>query len=138
MFVLAEAAALTVQAVPAVRAHPLPAVFTVEARLAQTGAIDVVAARPVSAVTHTFTVLPVRARSTLLFTPEGRETHRCETAGAMGEDAQVCLSDSKAKPSVFLQLCRINMLRLLLFADVTAKTCSVFLSLTNPNSSQRT
>lgn len=74
VFLLAEARALTVHAVCSGCAHPVPAVWTAEARLTQAGSIDVVAARPVSTVTHTLTVLPVGACSTLLITPVTSET----------------------------------------------------------------
>lgn len=69
VFVLTETRALTVHAIYAVWAHPVPAVRTAEARLAQTGSIDVVAARTVSTVAHAFTVLSVTTCSTLLLTP---------------------------------------------------------------------
>ena len=59
----------TGKAVGAVRTHPLPAVWSTEARLAQTASVDVVAARSVGAVTHAFTVLPIAADRTLLTAP---------------------------------------------------------------------
>lgn len=69
VFVLAKTQALTVHAVFARCTHPVPAVWTTEARLAEAASIDVVAACAVSTVTHTFTVLTIRACSTLLITP---------------------------------------------------------------------
>lgn len=74
VFVLAETGALTVHAVFTGRTHPVPAVWPAEARLAQAASVDVVAACTVRTVTHTFTVLTVRACSTLLIAPEGRNT----------------------------------------------------------------
>lgn len=74
MFVLAETAAFTVHAVFARCAHPVPAVWPAEARLAQAASVDVVAARAVGTVAHTFTVLTIGACSTLLVTPEGSST----------------------------------------------------------------
>lgn len=95
MFVLAETGALTVHAVFTGRTHPVPAVWPAEARLAQAASVDVVAARTVRTVTHTFTVLTVRACSTLLIAPEGRNTgggviNTRRRAGRTGSRAQVC------------------------------------------------
>lgn len=69
MLVLAEAAAFTVHAVFPGRTHPVPAVRPAEARLAEAGAVDVVAAT-VGALAHAFAVLTVAARGALLVAPE--------------------------------------------------------------------
>lgn len=87
MFVLAEAGAFTVHAVFARCTHPVPAVWTTEARLTQAASIDVVAACTVSAVAHTFAVLTVSACSALLIAPEdsntecGTDAQKNETTG---------------------------------------------------------
>lgn len=72
VFVLTETRAFTVHAIFARLAHPVPAVWTTEARLTETASINVVAACTISTVTHTFTVLTIGACSTVLVTPEGR------------------------------------------------------------------
>lgn len=69
MLVLAEAAAFTVHAVFAGWTHPVPAVRAAEARLAEAGPVDVVAAT-VGALAHAFAVLTVAACSALLVAPE--------------------------------------------------------------------
>lgn len=72
VFVLTETRAFTVHAIFARLAHPVPAVWTTEARLTETASINVVAACTISTVTHTFAVLTIGACSTVLVTPEGR------------------------------------------------------------------
>lgn len=70
MFVLAETGAFAVHAVFARETHPVPAVWTAEARLTKAASVDVVAACAVSTVAHAFAVLAVGACSALLVAPE--------------------------------------------------------------------
>lgn len=71
MLVLAQTAAFTVHAVFAGWTHPVPAVWAAEARLAEAGPVDVVAAT-VGALAHAFAVLTVAACGALLVAPEDR------------------------------------------------------------------
>lgn len=82
MFVLTEARALAVEAVAARLAHPVPAVWAAEARLAEAAPVDVVAPGAVGAVALAFTVLAVGAGGAFLGTPEdaGRKTRLTSAA----------------------------------------------------------
>lgn len=109
VFVLAETRALTVHAIYAVWAHPVPAVRTAEARLAQTGSIDVVAARTVSTVAHAFAVLSVTTCSTLLLTPVTSEAFSTLTLSSFSVTfsvvvANTLLSTVWPKPSFWTSL----------------------------------
>lgn len=105
VFVLAETRAFTVHAVFAGCTHPVPAVRTAETRLAEAASIDVVAACAVSTVTHTFTVLTISARSTLLITPVTSEAFSTLALSSFGVTfapvvADAIFSTVLSKPSL--------------------------------------
>lgn len=69
MLPVTEAVVLTVHAEGSISAHPLRALWAPEAWLTQAAAINVITACPISAVTHTLTVLPIAPYCTLFITP---------------------------------------------------------------------
>lgn len=110
VFLLAETGAFTVHAIFARCAHPVPAVGTTEARLAQAASINVVAACTISTVAHTFAVLTISACSTLLIAPVTSETFSTLALSSFWVTfasvvADALLSTVWSKPSLWTSFC---------------------------------